>query len=137
MGSNEKRRFYLIKDTTASFMQHIGALCGYNQDTLKYINLDNDYFMYDTYVVILNKLIKILIRKKAFKRVEADHILKFLTRDLLKATIMTIAYGIGIKKSKKNFETKLNNYPAGWFSTEHKDEIGIKKKTVGGFRHNF
>lgn len=133
LGSNEKRRFYLIKDTTASFMQHIGALCGYKQDTLKYINLDNDYFMYDTYVVILNKLIKILIRKKAFKRVEADHILKFLTRDLLKETIMTIAYGIGIKKSKKNFETKLNNYPAGWFSTEYKDEIGIKKKLLEVF----
>ena len=133
LGSNEKRRFYLIKDTTASFMQHIGALCGYKQDTLKYINLDNDYFMYDTYVVILNKLIKILIRKKAFKKAEADHILKFLTRDLLKATIMTIAYGIGIKKSKKNFETKLNNYPVGWFSTEHKDEIDIKKKLLEVF----
>ena len=64
---------------------------------------------------------------------EADHILKFLTRDLLKSTIMTIAYGIGIKKSKKNFETKLDNYPAGWFSTEHKDEIDIKKKLLEVF----
>ena len=133
LGGNEKRRFYLIKDTTASFMQHIGALCGYKQDTLKYINLDNDYFMYDTYVVILNKLIKILIKKKIFKRAGADHILKFLTRDLLKSTIMTIAYGIGIKKSKKNFETKLNNYPVGWFSVESKDEIDIKKKLLEVF----
>ena len=113
MSDNEKRRFYLIKDTTASFMQHIGALCGYKQDTLKYINLDNDYFMYDTYVVILNKLLTILFRRKKFKNEKMRRYLKFLTRDLLKSTIMTIAYGIGIKKSKKNFETKLNNYPIG------------------------
>jgi hypothetical protein len=113
LSDNEKRRFYLIKDTTASFMQHIGALCGYKQDTLKYINLDNDYFMYDTYVVILNKLLTILFRRKKFKNEKMRRYLKFLTRDLLKSTIMTIAYGIGIKKSKKNFETKLNNYPIG------------------------
>ena len=35
--------------------------------------------------------------------------------------------------NKKNFETKLDNYPAGWFSTEHKDEIDIKKKLLEVF----
>jgi len=46
---------------------------------------------------------------------------------------MAIALGIWKKKSKKNFETKLNNYPVGWFSVESKDEIDIKKKLLEVF----
>ena len=130
VNSNIYKGYYIIKDTTASFAQHIGIACGFKENSLKYVNLDNEDCMYDTYHVIINHLKKYLNKHYSSKKnnVNINKLISsidFLDRNLLKNTIMTINYGIGIKNSFKNFKLLLQNLPKDYFS----DDI-IKNTTI-------
>lgn len=120
VGCNQYKNYYIIKDTTASFAQHVGIACGFNEDSLKYVNLDNTDEMYDTYHVIINNLKKYLeINKNKYdskKQKLLLEVIKYFDRKLLKNTIMTINYGIGIKKAFKNFKVLLQDLPGDYFN---------------------
>jgi hypothetical protein len=120
LNSTSVKNYYIIKDTTASFAQHVGIACGFNEDSLKYVNLDNTDYMYDTYRIIINNLKKYLKTYKPKKDTTSTSLLlesiEYFDRKLLKDTIMTINYGIGIHKAFKNFKILLQDLPNNYFS---------------------
>lgn len=74
----------------------MGKILGFKENSLKFVNLDNTYKMYDTYELYVNYF------KNMFEKTNTD-IVKYITRDFLKNTIMTVPYGIGSTKAFKNF----------------------------------
>jgi hypothetical protein len=90
------KKWYLIKDTTASITQHTGKLLGFTKKSLKYVNLSSSNSYYDTYELYVNELI-IYLKKKNIKNL--CKLIKLLDRKLLKNMIMTVGYSIGSKKA--------------------------------------
>jgi hypothetical protein len=74
----------------------MGKILGFKQESLKLVNLYNTYNMYDTYELYVNYFKKILEKNNSMVK-------KYITRNLLKKTIMTVPYGIGSRKAFKNF----------------------------------
>jgi hypothetical protein len=101
------KMWYIIKDTTASVHQHMGKILGFRQESLKLVNLSNTYTMYDTYELYVNFFKKTLVN-------HGDEVVKHITRNLLKKTIMTVPYGIGSRKAFKDF-------------CDHVDDLNITK----------
>ncbi len=134
---NQYKNYYIIKDTTASFAQHVGIACGFNEDSLKYVNLDNTDKMYDTYHVIINNLKKYLeINKNKYNSTKQDllvEVIKYFDRKLLKNTIMTINYGIGVKKAFKNFKVLLQELPGDYFNGDCDKNNSIIKMLESSF----
>lgn len=94
-----QRGYYIWKDTTASVAQHGGKLLGYKTDSLKYLNLDNQFVAYDTYQVI----ILALKRRLAQDYGVAESCLNLLNRKTLKQLIMTCEYQV-------SYQTAYNRY---------------------------
>ena len=94
INSKKIKKWYVIKDTTASINQHAGKLLGFKSEALEYVNLTNTTKYFDTYELFISELLKyILIKKpKQYKRFKL-----LLNRKLLKQLIMTIGYSIGQK----------------------------------------
>jgi DNA-directed RNA polymerase len=74
----------------------MGKLLGFKKDALKYVNLDNDTDMFDTYELYIRYF------KKFFSN-EDLNFLKLINRDLFKQLIMTSHYGIGKNAAFKDF----------------------------------
>lgn len=74
----------------------MGKILGFKPDSLKLVNLYNTYDMYDTYELYVNFF------KKTLENSDCG-VVKYITRGLLKKTIMTVPYGIGSRKAFKNF----------------------------------
>lgn len=74
----------------------MGKILGFKKDSLKLVNLNNTHDTYDTYDLYVNYFKNILEK-------DNKELIKYVTRDLLKKTIMTVPYGIGSKKAFKNF----------------------------------
>lgn len=139
VNNNKPRKFYIIKDTTASFAQHIGVICGYKQDKLPLLNLDNDSYMYDTYAVIINNLKCLLSDKKSYTNRQylkyfenVQPLIRYLDRSLLKGIIMTVNYGIGLVQGRRDFKALLESKTDCYFQAEG-SELKIKKKILGIF----
>ena len=97
-------KWYIIKDTTASVNQHIGKVLGFKGDALTYVNLANETHMYDTYELYISYL-------KQYFGTNCPSIVNYITRNLLKKTIMTIHYGIGKDSAFKDFAESVNKLP--------------------------
>jgi len=114
------KRWYIIKDTTASVSQHSAKLLGCRVGALKYLNLDSDCSGYfDTYEIFKIKLIDHLKNKT-----NNNKLINLLSRGVLKKIIMTISYSIG---SKSAYEDWLQTVDALNISA------GDKGVLVGGF----
>ena len=90
--SGNSKNYYIWKDTTCSMAQHAGKLLGYNSQGLKYLNLDNELFAYDTYHIFIINLKQKL--KETQPDIWTDTHLNYLNRKLLKNIIMTSEYGV-------------------------------------------
>lgn len=94
------KSFFIWKDTTCSMAQHAVKLLGYKEDGLKYLNLKNQDYAYDTYGIYITEL-KNALKKNGWKE---DNI-NLMSRSLLKHVIMTIGYGVtyltAFKRHKK------------------------------------
>lgn len=77
--SNKKfdENMIIFKDATASGLQNYGILMGYNEEKLKYLNLDGDEWC-DTYQYLIDKFIS---KEEIYRK-----------RKYWKSTIMTIPY---------------------------------------------
>ena len=77
--SNKKfdENMMIFKDATASGLQNYGILMGYNEEKLKYLNLDGDEWC-DTYQYLIDKFIS---KEEIYRK-----------RKYWKSTIMTIPY---------------------------------------------
>ena len=95
------KKWYIIKDTTASVNQHSGKILGFKQNSLKYVNLDNDLFLYDTYNLYVNYF------KEIFK-IKCPSLVIYINRDLLKQIIMTVSYGAGRQSTFKLFADHIS-----------------------------
>lgn len=79
----------LLKDATASFIQNLIRLMGYkNKESLKYANLTNSDFWYDTYSFILNKWLE----KEKNLNILIEKTKKIFNRKTIKKTVMTSPY---------------------------------------------
>jgi hypothetical protein len=137
VGCGQYKNYYIIKDTTASFAQHVGIACGFNEDSLKYVNLSNTDGMYDTYHVIINNLKLYLktykIKHNSVKENLLLNSIKYFDRKLLKSTIMTINYGIGVKKAFKNFKVLLQDLPDNYFDSDLDNNSKVIKMLESSF----
>lgn len=98
---NSELNYYIWKDSTASMAQHGGKILGYKNSTLKYLNLANNFYAYDTYTVIINDIHKFI--KKNYNG--ADEVLPYLQRTVLKQLIMTSEYGVTYYTARKRYFT--------------------------------
>jgi len=114
-------KWYIIKDTTASVNQHIGKVLGFKDDALAYVNLANETHMYDTYELYISYL------KQYFNK-NCPDIVDYITRNLLKKTIMTVHYGIGKDSAFSDFAESVNKLAVT------KD---IKKKLQSNFHKTY
>lgn len=101
VSAQKVHKWYIIKDTTASVNQHIGKVLGFKSDALTYVNLANETHMYDTYELYISYL------KKYFDK-NCPDIVDYITRTLLKKTIMTVHYGIGRDSAFSDFMESVN-----------------------------
>lgn len=93
--------WYLIKDSTASMCQHSVKVLGCKEDKLKYLNLDNTEYYFDTYDYYLNRISDNFSNEK--------DLLPLLKRKYFKKLIMTIIYGVGKKKAMVDFLNILDD----------------------------
>jgi len=75
--NNFDKNMIIFKDATASGLQNYGILMGYNEEKLKYLNLDGDEWC-DTYQYLIDKFIS---KEERYRK-----------RKYWKSTIMTIPY---------------------------------------------
>lgn len=94
------------KDATASVFQHLVKCLGkYNEDSLKYCNMNSEEYWYDTYSIIIEKF-NIKIKKNDLSQEKYD---KIFNRKNLKKIMMTRNYGCGLKKSFKYFNESIKD----------------------------
>ncbi len=99
--NNSKQGYYIWKDSTASMAQHGGKILGYKNSALKYLNLANNFHAYDTYTVIINNIHKYLLENYE----NAEQLIPYLQRNVLKQLIMTSEYGVTYYTAKKRYLT--------------------------------
>lgn len=109
----------IIKDSTASTLQHWGTLLETKDEYVKYLNLNGDCW-FDPYEIIIN------IFKKKYKDICNDKIKKILNRDVLKKIIMTSNYNASLWKCKSD----LLNYI-------HENDLNIDFEIMTGFITTF
>lgn len=96
---NNRKKYVIFKDFTASFFQHLTRLLGPKSiDTLKLANMYDKYNWYDPYTHILNKFLF---------DIKISNTDKF-TRKSIKKTVMTIPYSIGFDSAWKYFKEEIN-----------------------------
>lgn len=72
--------------------QHAGKLLGYKPDSMQFLNLCNEKIAYDTYVIYIRELVRLL--KQANPERWSSERCRLLNRDFLKNLIMTREYGV-------------------------------------------
>jgi len=93
--------FYIWKDTTCSMSQHAGKLLGYQPDSMQFLNLCNEKTAYDTYVIYIRELVKLL--KQVNPQRWSPERCRLLNRDFLKNLIMTREYGVTSYTATREF----------------------------------
>lgn len=111
------KKWYIIKDTTASVNQHMGKVLGFKAGSLKYVNLDNDTHMFDTYQLYIDYF-------KSYFSSSCPEITSYITRGLLKKVIMTVPYGVSSDSAFKYYFDEVQNIGAS---------EDIKKKLLSNF----
>ena len=106
LSSGVAKKFYVVKDTTCSMAQHGGKILGYNELSMKMLNLNNLEIGYDTYQVLINRLKDSLADKNP--AIWLDGVLALLTRSFLKNLIMTCEYGVTILTARREFLQIVN-----------------------------
>lgn len=91
----------LIRDSTASFLQHWGVNLGVKKEFLNKLNLNGDVW-YDTYTLIISVFISKNIK---YTDIKYKNILK---RKILKNFIMIVNYNAGVKKCYSNLKNILD-----------------------------
>lgn len=109
----------IIKDSTASTLQHWGTLLETKHEHINYLNLDGDCW-FDPYEVIIN-IFKIKYKSMCNAKIE-----KILNRDALKKIIMTSNYNASLWKCKSD----LLNYI-------HEKELNIDFEDIIDFITTF
>jgi hypothetical protein len=124
----------VIKDSIASFAQHKGVLCGFKEDSLKYLNFNNTKNICDTYTYILEELKKYLrehIKPHRFSSYLEIEV--FLNRSLYKGIIMTINYSISYTSALENFIVLLSSLKNNYFSDDLTKNEYLKKTLLSFF----
>ena len=118
-------KYYIIKDTTASFAQHEGKLLGFRADKLEEVNLKNSSYMYDTYYVYINHLKGLL---RCCNNPQINELSTYVDRKIFKGMIMTFEYGVGADTAFENFKNMLDSLPDNYFI----EKYGVDDKYVCG-----
>lgn len=108
---NIDKNTIIFKDATASGLQNYGILLGYQEDKLKYLNIEGKDWC-DTYQYIINKF---LDEKK------------FMKRKYWKSTIMTIPYNSTWFGCFKKFLEELRSDGIEYNEMTKEEKIYIKK----------
>ena len=96
------------KDATASVFQHLVKCLGeFDDNSLKYCNMNSDEFWYDTYSIMIEKFNKKI--KKNINVLSDEKYEKIFNRKNLKKIMMTRNYGCGLKKSFKYFKQSIKD----------------------------
>jgi hypothetical protein len=105
------------KDATASVFQHLVKCLGeFDDNSLKYCNMNSEEFWYDTYSIIIEKFnIKI---KKHITTLTSEKYERIFNRKNLKKIMMTKNYGCGLKKSFKYFKQSIKDLLYGYNGME-------------------
>lgn len=109
-GKNIDTNTLIFKDATASGLQNYGILMGYNEEKLKYLNIDGDDWC-DTYQYLIDKFIS---KDSVYRK-----------RKYWKSTIMTIPYNAVWFSCFTKFIQKLREDGIEYtrFGEDEKDEI--------------
>lgn len=107
----------IFKDATASGLQNYGILMGYNEEKLKYLNLDGDEWC-DTYQYLIDKFIS---KDERYRK-----------RKYWKSTIMTIPYNAVWFSCFLKFIEKIRED-----GIEYKDLNEFEKERIKGVHRKF
>lgn len=120
LNSKQLKKYPIIKDATASFLQNMIRILGYkDEDSLRFANLYDSEHWYDTYLIIRDKWLE-----KQDSKTFAEE-LKIYTRSTCKSIEMTEPYGAKYLPSLNRFKIKVNKeFPTYNFS--EKDETLFK-----------
>ena len=104
----------IFKDATASGLQNLGILLGYKEEKLKYLNINNDDSLCDTYGYLMEKFLK-------------DETKIFWKREYWKNTIMTIPYNSVWFSCFEKFIDKIKKDGIEYNKMSMEDKERIKK----------
>jgi len=105
------------KDATASVFQHLVKTLGeFDNNSLKYCNMNSDEFWYDTYSIMIDKFNEKV--KKTITELSEEKYENIFNRKNLKKIMMTRNYGCGLKKSFKYFKQSIKDLLYGYNEAE-------------------